>query len=80
MWTSYEATGLGRVGLNKGGAVIYLRIGATHLAFVGSHLAAHQSECGRRNQDVAEIIREVGRPPCVCFGAGSRTRPWACGQ
>ena len=59
MWFSYEATGLGRVGLNKGGVVFSLRVGSTHLAFVGSHLAAHQSECNRRNKDVAEIIREV---------------------
>ncbi|KAI8463778.1 MAG: Endonuclease/exonuclease/phosphatase [Monoraphidium minutum] len=62
VWAHFEATGLGRVGLNKGGVAIMLRMGMTQLAFVGSHLAAHQGECARRNQDVAEIIKELCPP------------------
>lgn len=61
VWSGFEATGIGRVGLNKGGVAVSLRIGTTRLAFVGCHLAAHQSQCGRRNHDVGEIIEEVSR-------------------
>ena len=60
MWTGFEATGIGRVGLNKGGVGIAVRLGGTRFAFVGAHLAAHQSQCTRRNHDVGEIIEEVG--------------------
>lgn len=62
VWSGYEATGIGRVGLNKGGVAVSLRVGTTCLAFVGSHLAAHQSQCARRNHDVGEIIEELTPP------------------
>ncbi len=39
---------------------VTLKLGDTHLAFVGSHLAAHQGQVARRNHDVGEIIEEVG--------------------
>ena len=50
---------MGRVGLNKGGVAVKLRVGVTDIAFVGAHLAAHQSECTRRNQDCGEILSDV---------------------
>ncbi|GBF95749.1 inositol 5-phosphatase [Raphidocelis subcapitata] len=62
VWTGFEATGIGRVGLNKGGVAVSLTVGATRLAFLGSHLAAHQSQCARRNHDVGEIIEELLPP------------------
>lgn len=38
------------VGMNKGGVGVGLRVGSTHIAFVGSHLAAHQSKTQQRNK------------------------------
>lgn len=38
------------VGVNKGGVAIGLQVGSTHIAFVGSHLAAHQSKTQMRNR------------------------------
>lgn len=57
--TSFEATGIGHVGVNKGGVAVGLQAGSTHIAFVGSHLAAHQSKTQIRNRDVREICREL---------------------
>lgn len=37
------------VGVNKGGVAVGLKVGSTHVAFVGSHLAAHQSKTQQRN-------------------------------
>ena len=62
VWSGFEATGIGRVGLNKGGVAVALRLGATRVAFVGCHLAAHQSQCARRNHDVGEILEELAPP------------------
>lgn len=50
--SGFEATGVGRVGLNKGGVAVGLKVGETDLAFVGCHLAAHQSKVLARHQDV----------------------------
>lgn len=80
MWTGFEATGLGRVGLNKGGVAVSLTIGATRLAFLGSHLAAHQSQCARRNHDVGEIIEEVGGAGGWGPGRGKHRTRWGGGQ
>jgi hypothetical protein len=38
------------VGVNKGGVAIGLQVGSTHIALVGSHLAAHQSKTQMRNR------------------------------
>lgn len=38
------------VGMNKGGVGVGLRVGSTHIAFVGSHLAAHQSKTQQRTK------------------------------
>ena len=40
---------------NKGGVGIAICLGSTSMLFVGAHLAAHQSKCGRRNQDFFDI-------------------------
>jgi phosphatidylinositol-bisphosphatase len=47
------------VGLNKGGAAISFKLDDTHLAFVSSHLAAHQSKTAQRNADVGEICANL---------------------
>eukprot|EP00775_Hariotina_reticulata_P010857 gene10857-11011_t len=57
--SSFEATGIGRIGVNKGGVCITLKVDDTHLCFVNSHLAAHQSKTAARNADVAEIVDQL---------------------
>ena len=53
------ATGiLGMLG-NKGGVGVTLRLHATELCFVCSHLAAHQHEFERRNQDFHDICDKM---------------------
>lgn len=47
------------VGLNKGGVALSLRLDDTHLAFVSSHLAAHQSKAAQRNSDMSEICANI---------------------
>eukprot|EP00754_Rhynchopus_humris_P034200 Rhum_TRINITY_DN15544_c0_g1::Rhum_TRINITY_DN15544_c0_g1_i1::g.161178::m.161178/K15909/SHIP2, INPPL1; phosphatidylinositol-3,4,5-trisphosphate 5-phosphatase 2 len=51
-----EATGVARVGGNKGGVAIGFSLRETRLCFVGSHLAAHQERWENRNKDHFEII------------------------
>jgi len=50
-----EATGVGHVLANKGGIVVAFDIGGTSLAFINTHLAAHQNESDRRNADYTEV-------------------------
>ncbi|EKX49797.1 hypothetical protein GUITHDRAFT_44574, partial [Guillardia theta CCMP2712] len=50
-----EACGLGHVVANKGGVGIGLWVWDTSMAFVASHLAAHQNQTKRRNEDYSEI-------------------------
>ncbi|KAL3245155.1 hypothetical protein MRX96_018292 [Rhipicephalus microplus] len=49
---------LGKMG-NKGAVGIRLRLHASSLCFVCCHLAAHQEECQRRNQDYADICARL---------------------
>jgi hypothetical protein len=51
------------VGLNKGGAAVSFKLDETHLAFVSSHLAAHQSKTAQRNADVGEICANLKLQP-----------------
>jgi phosphatidylinositol-3,4,5-trisphosphate 5-phosphatase 1 len=53
---SKEATGLAHVVGNKGGVACSFRIHDTTFAFIGSHLAAHQSKVEARNSDYFEIV------------------------
>jgi len=50
------ATGIGGIVGNKGGVVVGLKLFDTRLAFVSSHLAAHQYQTFRRNVDVQKLI------------------------
>eukprot|EP00462_Mataza_sp_D1_P005778 CAMPEP_0175124688 /NCGR_PEP_ID=MMETSP0087-20121206/2915_1 /TAXON_ID=136419 /ORGANISM="Unknown Unknown, Strain D1" /LENGTH=1223 /DNA_ID=CAMNT_0016406473 /DNA_START=13 /DNA_END=3684 /DNA_ORIENTATION=- len=53
---AYKATGKGGVIANKGGVMISFRVRDLHLAFVSSHLAAHQHKIEARNSNVRDII------------------------
>ncbi|KAH6928558.1 hypothetical protein HPB50_016895 [Hyalomma asiaticum] len=53
---------LGKMG-NKGAVGIRLRLHASSLCFVCCHLAAHQEECQRRNQDYADICTRLSFGP-----------------
>jgi len=57
--TAVEATGLGGVVGNKGGAAMLLRLEDTHVGFVTAHLAAHQDKSARRNADAREILANL---------------------
>ena len=61
--TGVEATGVGGVGTNKGAVALALRVCNVHLGFVNAHLAAHQGMAAARNEQAAEINRNlrVGR-------------------
>lgn len=50
------------IGMNKGGVGVSLQLDDTHLAFVSSHLAAHQSKTAARNADMAEIATNLHLP------------------
>ena len=54
-----EATGIAHVFPNKGGTCVTFSLNDLSLAFVNSHLAAHQHKASRRNADVAEIIEGI---------------------
>lgn len=45
---------------NKGGQIVMLTVWDTRLAFISSHLAAHegQKHCHQRNSNIKEILRE----------------------
>ncbi|KDO29986.1 hypothetical protein SPRG_05175 [Saprolegnia parasitica CBS 223.65] len=53
-----EATGVGNVIGNKGGAVVKLVVDGVSLCFVNCHLAAHEAQkfLDRRNSDCTEIL------------------------
>lgn len=53
---STEATGIGHVLSNKGGVGIACRVWDTSVCFLNSHLAAHDDQYQRRNDDFAEIV------------------------
>ncbi|GLI66127.1 hypothetical protein VaNZ11_009857 [Volvox africanus] len=55
--TAKQATGVAGVATNKGGVGISLRVWETTMAFVNSHLAAHQDRTRARNNNYREIIR-----------------------
>lgn len=56
--TSMVGTGTLKYG-NKGGVGVSLKLNETMICFVNSHLAAHQGEYERRNEDFQDIIRRM---------------------
>eukprot|EP00753_Platysulcus_tardus_P021908 PLAT9164.1.p1 GENE.PLAT9164.1~~PLAT9164.1.p1 ORF type:complete len:1966 (-),score=1089.21 PLAT9164.1:159-5909(-) len=56
--TAKEATGIAHVAGNKGGQVVSFSLYGTSLAFLNSHLAAHEGAkfLAARNQNVGEIL------------------------
>ena len=58
--TDTQATGVGGVIGNKGGAAVSLQLGETRLCFVSSHLAAHKEHMQRRNENYKDIIHGLG--------------------
>jgi len=76
-----EATGLLGVVGNKGGTIVRFKVHATSLAFISTHLAAHEGPTYKeqRNNNVEEVMRNTlgGKPlvlapcpsPCLpCVG------------
>mmetsp|Transcript_20456 Transcript_20456/g.66434 ORF Transcript_20456/g.66434 Transcript_20456/m.66434 type:complete len:591 (+) Transcript_20456:73-1845(+) len=57
--SSTEATGVARVGTNKGGVAIGMNLWDTSFCFINSHLAAHQDEVKTRNLDYSEIVAGI---------------------
>ena len=43
---------------NKGGQIVMLTVWDTRLAFISSHLAAHEGHAHQRNSNVEEVLRE----------------------
>jgi endonuclease/exonuclease/phosphatase family metal-dependent hydrolase len=59
VYKAQEATGVLRMGTNKGGVLVQVEIAKTRLCFVGAHLAAHLQHCGKRDQDILEIVGQI---------------------
>lgn len=59
--------------MNKGGVGISLRVDDTHMAFISSHLAAHQGKVAQRNADVAEISANLHLAGAAAKGADLTT-------
>lgn len=56
--TEMVGTGTLKYG-NKGGIGISIKLNESFICFINSHLAAHQSEVERRNEDYNEIMRRM---------------------
>lgn len=61
-----DLVGTGILGMgNKGGVSLCFQAFDSTFCFVASHLAAHDDEVSRRNQDFSEISRRTRfSPPC----------------
>jgi len=57
--TGQEATGVGHVMANKGGVAVGCEYWGNHITFVNAHLAAHQGQLHRRNEDYLEIVKGI---------------------
>ncbi|KAA6376752.1 MAG: hypothetical protein EZS28_027721, partial [Streblomastix strix] len=55
-------TGLMKIGPNKGGVAVRLRVYETTLCFLCVHLAAHQRNVSRRNEDFAQVVMFTEMP------------------
>ncbi|KAG2498410.1 hypothetical protein HYH03_003669 [Edaphochlamys debaryana] len=61
--TAKQPTGVAGVATNKGGVAVSLRVWDTSLAFVNSHLAAHQDRTRARNHNYRDITRGLKLDP-----------------
>lgn len=75
--TGVVATGIANTVGNKGGCAVGFNIGKTALLFVNCHLAAHQSEVAKRNQDLRRIELSM---PLVPTGYGTEAKILLNGQ
>ncbi|KAG0338106.1 hypothetical protein BG000_004551 [Podila horticola] len=66
---STQSAGCGIMGVlgNKGGVSIRIKYKDSYLSFVGSHLAADNSQVERRNQDYQEICRRTLFPSASTY-------------
>ena len=77
----WVATGIGNVMTNKGGVSAGLWIWNTSVAFINSHLAAHQNETKKRNQDYSSIVGSLsisGYAACDVLQGASEINMCSC--
>lgn len=77
----WVATGIGKVMTNKGGVSAGLWIWNTSVAFINSHLAAHQNETKKRNQDYSSIVGSLsisGYAACDVLQGASEINMCSC--
>eukprot|EP00172_Hildenbrandia_rubra_P003673 Plantae.Rhodophyta-Hildenbrandia_rubra.ctg6140.p1 GENE.Plantae.Rhodophyta-Hildenbrandia_rubra.ctg6140~~Plantae.Rhodophyta-Hildenbrandia_rubra.ctg6140.p1 ORF type:complete len:769 (-),score=131.09 Plantae.Rhodophyta-Hildenbrandia_rubra.ctg6140:3974-6280(-) len=59
VYYSYAGTGFMKAGGNKGGVAAYLMLYDKTISCVSCHLAAHDSNADRRNQDFHDVVRKA---------------------
>ena len=78
--TSYVATGVLRIGRNKGAVALALHLHGVALCFVNAHLAAHQEKVLQRNQDTRLILKHLRLGGCPQLDVATQCTTVWCGD
>ena len=74
------ATGVLRIGKNKGAVALALQLHGVSLCFVNAHLAAHQEKVLQRNQDTRLILKHLRLGGCAQLDVATQCTTVWCGD